>query len=100
MSSRSDEKFISDCVLGPCAEQDEIFVEVAHHVEAALEGHRVCIFAYGQTGSGNTHTMIDGKEKDMEITPRAMKYAFYLAAAVKNKRTYRFQVSIIEVYND
>lgn len=52
-------KFCFDRVLGPEAQQPDVFAEVLPMVEHVLNGFHATVFAYGQTGSGKTFT-IDG----------------------------------------
>lgn len=72
------------CYIRPVvrdAQQGEIFAEVVHRVESALEGDRVCIFSYGKNGSGKTHTIIGGEKQDARIIPRAIEHAFHFTAS-------------------
>lgn len=43
-------KFGFDHVFGPRSGQEDVFGEVCHLVQSALDGYNVCLFSYGQTG--------------------------------------------------
>jgi hypothetical protein len=64
-------RFSFDTVFGPRAGQEDVFLEVTHLVQSALDGYNVCLFSYGQTGSGKTHSMI-GSPADPGIIPRSV----------------------------
>jgi kinesin family protein C1 len=44
--------FAFDTVFSQRAGQADVFAEVCHLVQSALDGYQVCLFSYGQTGSG------------------------------------------------
>ena len=60
---------------GEKSTQEEVFEEVSHLVQSALDGYKVCLFAYGQTGSGKTHTMLGGSGDAAGIIPRCWRWA-------------------------
>ena len=76
--------FEMDGALGPTANGEEVFDDVAPLVDAAIAGAHACVFAYGQTGSGKTHTMD-------EVVSRAIKRATQTAPV---------RIAIVQVYNE
>ena len=72
----SNHSFSFDHVFGPTTVQSDVFEEVSHFVQSALDGYNVCLFAYGQTGSGKTHTLTGALEGDGRgIIPRCVPSA-------------------------
>jgi kinesin family protein C2/C3 len=74
-----------------------------------LDGYNVCIFAYGQTGSGKTYTMdgdsTGGKDTynigdNSGVSPRALAELFRVVASMEDRWSYRFTLSILEIYNE
>ena len=64
-----------------------------------MDGYNVCIFAYGQTGSGKTYTM-EGTDGDRGVNYRTLKELFELAHLRRSQMEYKFEVSLVEVYNE
>jgi kinesin family protein C1 len=92
--------FHFDKVFAPESSQEQVFEEVAHLVQSALDGFRVCIFAYGQTGSGKTFTM-EGRRENPGVIPRAVEQVFEHAAFLRERGwNFSFEVSILEIYNE
>jgi kinesin family protein C1 len=101
--------FTFDRVFSPEAPQEEVFEELSHLVQSALDGYKVCCFAYGQTGSGKTHTML-GSQDNPGLIPRAMHQVFETAqhmaaaAAAANQQgggwKWDMKAAMLEVYNE
>ncbi|XP_040578535.1 kinesin-like protein Klp98A [Lepeophtheirus salmonis] len=68
-------------------------------VSKAFKGYNVCVFAYGQTGSGKTHTMM-GTGEDPGLIPRICGELFERMKTNGKSRSYRTQVSYLEIYNE
>ncbi|GCA62950.1 kinesin-like protein [Kipferlia bialata] len=58
--------FIFDHIFGPTSTQEDVFENVQHIIQSAMDGYNACIFAYGQTGSGKTFTMIGADNKGIQ----------------------------------
>ncbi|XP_050214103.1 kinesin-like protein KIN-14D [Mercurialis annua] len=86
---------------GTC--QQDVFIEISHLVQSALDGYKVCIFAYGQTGSGKTYTMM-GKTGDAEqkgLIPRSLEQIFQTSQSLSAQGwKFKMQASALEIYND
>lgn len=65
-------KFEFNEVFPSFAGQEQVFEEVSHLIQSALDGYSVCLFSYGQTGSGKTYTMQGGEGAQQGIIPRAV----------------------------
>ena len=88
-------------VFAESASQEEVFTEVAHLTQSALDGFKVCIFAYGQTGSGKTHTMQGAGGEHRGIIPRAAEQVFGHAAELALLGwEFTFEASFLEIYNE
>lgn len=96
--------FTFDRVFSPEAPQEEVFEELSHLVQSALDGYKVCCFAYGQTGSGKTHTML-GTQDDPGLIPRAMHQVFETAKHMAANQQgggwkWDMKAAMLEVYNE
>jgi len=109
-------KFEYDAVFNSTSVQKDVFEAVKPLCRSVLDGFNICIFAYGQTGSGKTYTMEgEGIGVDAGITPRAISSLF--ASSSNNGKsddnnnedddaggfgtwTYRFELQILEIYNE
>jgi len=102
-------RFTFDKTFGQQSSQEEVFRDMQPLVRSVLDGYNVCIFAYGQTGSGKTHTMMgpDGERNsdNWGVNYRALYNLFDLAAEMSTETsvgsaTVRFQVEMVEIYNE
>ena len=105
---RTDTKthsFEFDRVFGPLSTQANVYEEISHMVQSAVDGYNVCIFAYGQTGSGKTHTMmgggsgspLEGEERGM--MPRAAEHIFdYCQELGEQGWTFEVTATMVEIY--
>jgi len=96
--------FTFDRVFSPEAPQEEVFEELSHLVQSALDGYKVCCFAYGQTGSGKTHTML-GSQDNPGLIPRAMHQVFETAQHMAANQLgggwkWDMKAAMLEVYNE
>eukprot|EP00884_Botryococcus_braunii_P015285 jgi/Botrbrau1/243/Bobra.0022s0218.1 len=92
--------FVFDRVFGPASSQDEVFDEITHLVQSALDGYKVCIFAYGQTGSGKTYTML-GTQDERGVIPRAMEQLFKCSCSLEEQGwSFEMKASMLEIYNE
>ena len=68
-------QFEFDRVLGPDAEQKEVFELVQPLVSSVIQGYNATVFAYGQTGSGKTHTIMGpvGPSQSSDLSPSDAK---------------------------
>ena len=113
-SSGEPTTFHLDGIFKQTSTQKAVFNEVQPFITSAINGENVCIFAYGQTGSGKTHTM-EGPNADMlfdettfnvhelsGILPRTGIFLFDTMRRMEKdlKRTFRLEISAIEVYCD
>ncbi|XP_040061456.2 carboxy-terminal kinesin 2 [Ixodes scapularis] len=102
--------FPFDRVFPGSSTQAEVYEEVAHVVQSALDGYNVCIFAYGQTGSGKTFTMEGPPELDLGspndsqlgLIPRALQQVFMSAQKLQRTQHWEFTMvaSYLEIYNE
>ena len=109
-------KFEFDRVLGPSAEQKEVFELVQPLVSSVIQGYNATVFAYGQTGSGKTHTIMgpvgpslsrdlsaeDGKRLN-GICPRMVVKLFEDVSAYSSSHPNELcliQLSVVELYQN
>ncbi|XP_062591906.1 carboxy-terminal kinesin 2-like [Saccostrea cucullata] len=97
-------EFAFDRVFNPDSTQAQVFEEVRHTVQSALDGYNVCIFAYGQTGSGKTHTMEGPSEfshKHAGMIPRAVGQIFdSIQDLVSKEWQYELEASFLKIYKE
>jgi len=92
--------FRFDRAFTPRSSQDDVFAEVSHFVQSALDGYNVSLFAYGQTGSGKTHTMF-GTGTDTGIIPRSIAQILQTVEEQKeNNWEYHLEASFLEIYQE
>ncbi|CAN7993966.1 unnamed protein product, partial [Ixodes hexagonus] len=102
--------FPFDRVFPATATQAEVYEEVAHVVQSALDGYNVCIFAYGQTGSGKTFTMEGPADLDLGapedsllgLIPRALQQVFSTAQELQDSHHWQYTMvaTFLEIYNE
>ena len=98
-------RFQFDHVFSGAASQGDVYDEVTHLVQSAMDGHNVCVFAYGQTGSGKTYTMDGPRGNEAPelrgVVPRAAAQVFASAKELGTLGwTFSFKASCVEVYNE
>jgi len=98
-SKRPPKVYEFDSVFSPSCSQEDVFEDVNHLIQSAIDGFNVCIFAYGQTGSGKTYTM-SGNKMYPGILPRAVISLFQEIKVNSNKFDYRITLSMAEIYLD
>jgi len=98
--------FEFDRVFGPEMTQENVFEPTKHLCQSVVDGYNVCIYCYGQTGSGKTYTMIgDGTDvtqcgDGLGIAPRVSNELFRIATSSDDKWSFRFRMSLYEVYRE
>jgi len=93
--------FEFDHVFDDTASQDQVFMEILPMIQSALDGYNICIFAYGQTGSGKTHTMQGpGDGPNRGVIYRVLEELFKLKDDSWIGIEYRFEMSMLEIYNE
>jgi kinesin family protein C1 len=95
-------KFNFDQVFGQRSQQTDVFDEVSHLVQSALDGYNVCLFSYGQTGSGKTHTMQGGSGDHAGLIPRSVVKILDTAQGMSAAQgwVYTIEASFLEIYNE
>ena len=98
-------RFQFDHVFSGAASQGDVYDEVTHLVQSAMDGHNVCVFAYGQTGSGKTYTMDGPRGNEApELRGVVLRAAAQVFASAKELGTlgwtFSFKASCVEVYNE
>ena len=98
--------FTFDAVFPPAAGQADIFKEVSHLVQSALDGYQVCLFSYGQTGSGKTYTMQGARDgtgdsdlgEGAGLIPRSVRQILDAARRMEAQGwVYTLEASFLEV---
>ena len=91
-------QFTFDNVFGPRSTQEDVYNDVSHLVQSALDGYNVCLFSYGQTGSGKTHTMQGGSGENAGLIPRSVKQILEISQKMADQGwKYSLEVSFLEV---
>lgn len=95
-------RFNFDQVFGQRSQQTDVFDEVSHLVQSALDGYNVCLFSYGQTGSGKTHTMQGGAGDHAGLIPRSVVKILDTAQGMSAAQgwVYTIEASFLEIYNE
>lgn len=94
-------RFTFDTVFPPHANQADVFADVQHLVQSALDGYNVCLFSYGQTGSGKTFTMQGGAGEAAGLIPRSVRQILDTAGKLAALGwAYSLEVSFLEIYNE
>mmetsp|Transcript_536 Transcript_536/g.1389 ORF Transcript_536/g.1389 Transcript_536/m.1389 type:complete len:891 (-) Transcript_536:598-3270(-) len=99
VTEKGDKDFEFDRTFAHTEGQTQVFEEVCGLITTVLDGYNVCIMAYGQTGSGKTYTM-EGPDSDPGVNSRALTELFRLAQERSEDWDYRFQASVLEIYNE
>ena len=95
-------RFSFDQVFGQRSSQSDVFDEVSHLVQSALDGYNVCLFSYGQTGSGKTHTMQGASGENAGLIPRSVLKILDTAQGMAATQgwVYSIEASFLEIYNE
>lgn len=95
------EAFAFDRAFACHSAQEDVFGEVQHFVQSALDGYHVSLLAYGQTGAGKTWTMMGGSGENEGIIPRAIKQMLTTVEEMKATGwAYTLEGSFLEIYNE
>lgn len=97
-----DKLYTFDKIFNESCSQEDIYADVAEHVQATVRGYNTTIFAYGTTGSGKSYTMT-GNKIAPGIIPRAIGDLFRHienAAAGESDVFFYIRLSYVELYNN
>lgn len=97
-----DKLYTFDKIFNESCTQEDIYADVAEHVQATVRGYNTTIFAYGTTGSGKSYTMT-GNKIAPGIIPRAIGDLFRHienAAAGESDVFFYIRLSYVELYNN
>jgi len=97
-----DKLYTFDKIFNEACTQEDIYSDVAEHVQATVRGYNTTIFAYGTTGSGKSYTMT-GNKLAPGIIPRAIGDLFRHienAAAGESDVFFYIRLSYVELYNN
>jgi hypothetical protein len=96
------EAFRFDRCFPQGSSQEEVFGEVEHFVQSALDGYNVSLLAYGQTGAGKTWSMMGGHGASEEgIIPRSIRQILCTVADMEASGwVYELEGSFLEIYNE